>query len=312
LSDQQKRIVFMGSPFYAEVILKALLERFDVIGVVTQPDKKVGRGKTIQSPPVKILSAERTIPCLQPERLSHPDVLDVLRKWDPDLIVVAAYGKILRKDVLEFPRFKCVNVHASLLPKWRGASPIHSAILSGDQKTGVTIMKMDEGIDTGDILTQKEIQIEDNDTTETLTEKLAFAGGQLLVETLPNYFSGIITPLQQNESLASYTRMVAKDDGMLDFSKSAQELERQVRAYIPWPVSFFTWNQSNIRVYKAKVLESSMLSTGQNGIIGKYPCIGTGKNDLQLRKVQAPGKKMMDGKAFLNGTRNWLEKSQIN
>jgi methionyl-tRNA formyltransferase len=308
LSEQEKRIIFMGSPRYAEVILTALLERFNVVGVITQPDKRVGRGKTLQSPPVRNLSAERNIPYLQPLKLTQTDVLDALIKWDPDLIVVAAYGKILKKGILEYPRFKCVNVHASLLPKWRGASPIQSAILYGDQRTGVTIMKMDEGIDTGEILTQKEIIIEENDTTGTLTEKLAIAGGQLLVETLPDYFNGSISPQQQEQSNATYTKMITKNDGVLDFSKKALDLERQIRAFIPWPVSFFNWNQVNIRVHKAKVLNSSVLSIGEKGIIGKYPCIGTGKLDLQLQEIQVPGKKVIDGKAFLNGARDWLKK----
>jgi methionyl-tRNA formyltransferase len=307
VSDRRERIVFMGSPRYAEIILKKLHEKFNVVGVITQPDKRVGRGNNLQSPPVKIFSTDMNIPCLQPSKLSHENTLEFLSKWDPDLIIVAAYGKILKKNILDFPRYKCINVHASLLPRWRGASPIQSAILNGDLKTGITIMKMDEGIDTGEILTQRVIPINGEDTTETLTDGLAALGGQLLVTTIPDYFSGKISPHQQNEEFATYTKMIAKEDGLLDFSKKAQDLERQVRAYIPWPISFFPWNKVNVRVYKARMLESRVLSIGEKGIIGKHPCIGTANRDLQLLKIKIPGKKLIDGKAFLNGARNWLE-----
>ena len=297
----------MGSPEYAEIILKKLNEQFNVVGVFTQPDKQGGRGKVIQSPPVKLYAESVGIPILQPNKLSQDEVWNSLSNWHCDLIIVAAYGKILGKKILEFPKYGCINVHASCLPKWRGASPIQSAILHGDPTTGVTIMMMDAGIDTGEIIEQMEMPISVSDTTATLTTKLANVGADILLDTLPNYINGKIIPRKQPSKFATYTSLIKKNDGVMDFNKSAEELERQVRAYDPWPVSFFKWNKKNIKLYKTKVLSSNVLSLGERGILNKYPCIGTGTLDLQLVELQVPGKQKIDGKAFLNGARNWLD-----
>ena len=297
----------MGSPVYAEIILKKLNEQFNVVGVVTQPDKQVGRGKVIQSSPVKLFAEDREIPVLQPNKLTQDEVWNSFSYWNTDLIIVAAYGKILGKKILEFPKYGCINVHASCLPRWRGASPIQSAILHGDSTTGITIMKMDAGIDTGEIIDQAEIPIFDSDTTASLTNKLAILGADLLVESLQKYIDGKIILRKQSSKLATYTSLIKKDDGVMDFHKSAAELERQVRAYDPWPVSFFKWGEKNIKVYKTKILNSNVLSSGERGILNKYPCIGTGTLDLQLVDLQIPGKQKIDGKAFINGARNWLD-----
>ena len=304
-----EKIVFMGSPNYAEVILREINEKFDVVGVFTQPDKRVGRRRSIQSSPVKDFTKERGIPLLQPKKLTADEVYNVLSNWDPDVIVVAAYGKILRSQILEFPRFGCVNVHASYLPRWRGASPIQAAILNGDLTTGVTIMKMDEGIDTGDIITQKEIKISEFETTALLTEKLAIIGANLLVDTLPRYINGEIVPEKQLSEIATYAGLIKKKDGFLDFQRSAEELERQIRAYDPWPICYFDWIGKNVKVYYARVLISHYLKPGQRGIIEKYPCIGTKTYDLQLVKIQIPGKQKINGIVFLNGARNWIDKN---
>ncbi|MDO9546013.1 MAG: methionyl-tRNA formyltransferase, partial [Pelolinea sp.] len=261
----------------------------------------------LQSPPVIKFSNKTGIPGLQPNKLSQDGVMNSISDWNPDLIVVAAYGKILGQNILDYPEFGCINVHASLLPSWRGASPIQSAILSGDPKTGVTIMKMDAGIDTGEILTQREIQISDSDTTATLSKKLAEIGAELLINTLPEYFSGKIILKEQDEIRASHTQLIKKIDGILNFQKSAEELERQIQAYNPWPISFFRWNGKSIKVYKAKVLRSNILPSGKKGVIDKYPSVGTGNRDLQLLELQMPGKQIIDGKAFLNGARNWSD-----
>jgi len=303
------KIVFMGSPRYAEIILRELNERFDVVGIITQPDKRVGRGRSVQPPPVKVFAKEKGIPFLQPNKLAVEEVLFVLSEWDPNIIIVAAYGKILKSKILELPRFGCINVHASYLPKWRGASPIQAAILNGDQTTGVTIMKMDEGIDTGDIITQKEVKISESETAASLTEKMATIGAKLLVDTLPRYMSGEIFPKKQLSKNATYAGLIKKQDGLLDFQKSAEELERQVRAYDPWPNCYFNWNDKNVKVYSAKVLISHHLKPGQRGIIEKYPCIGTRTYDLQLVKIQMPGKQKISGINFLNGARNWVDKN---
>ncbi len=303
-----EKIVFMGSPRYAEIILRELYDGFDIVGVITQPDKRVGRGRSFQLPPVKVFAKEKEIPLLQPRKLTAENFFYVLSNWDPDVIIVAAYGKILRPKILEFPRFGCINVHASYLPRWRGASPIQAAILNGDQTAGVTIMKMDEGIDTGDIITQKEVEISEFETTASLTEKLATIGAKLLVNTLPPYIKGKIIPEKQLSKIATYAGLIKKQDGLLDFQKSAEELERQIRAYDPWPICFFNWNGKNVKVYNARVIKSHHLKPGQRGVIEKYPCIGTKTYDLLLVKVQMPGKKKISGNVFLNGARNWVEK----
>jgi methionyl-tRNA formyltransferase len=299
----------MGSPRYAEIILRALNKRLDVVGVITQPDKRVGRGRSIQSPPVKVFAKEKGIPFIQPKKLAEEKVLCVLSEWDPDVIVVAAYGKILRSQILEFPRLGCVNVHASYLPRWRGASPIQAAILNGDQTAGVTIMKMDEGIDTGNIITQKEVKLSEFETAASLTEKLATIGAELLVDTLPRYIRGEIVPKKQLSKNATYAGLIKKQDGLLDFQRSAEELERQIRAYNPWPICYFNWNGKNVKVYYARVLKSHHLKPGQRGIIEKHPCIGTRTYDLQLAKIQIPGKQKISGIVFLNGARNWVDKN---
>jgi methionyl-tRNA formyltransferase len=309
LAELLAKIVFMGSPRYAEIILQELYERFDVVGVITQPDKRVGRGRSIQSPPVKVFAQERGIPFLQPKKLEVEDVLCVLSEWDPHVIIVAAYGKILRSQILKLPRFGCINVHASYLPRWRGASPIQAAILNGDQTAGVTIMKMDDGIDTGDIITQKEVEISEIETAASLTEKLAAIGAELLLDTLPRYIRGEIIPKKQSSVNATYAGLIKKQDGLLDFQKSAEELERQIRAYDPWPICYFNWNSKNVKVYNARVLKSHHLKPGQRGKIEKYPCIGTRTYDLQLVKIQMPGRQKISGIVFLNGARNWVDKN---
>src|ERR1041384_762811 len=184
------RVVFMGSPDFSLPTLKALAQNYEVVGVVTQPDRAAGRGRELKPPPVKVLAQELGIPIIQPEKLRQPEAMEQLHLWNPDLIVVAAFGQILRKDVLYLPRFGCVNVHASLLPRWRGAAPINAAILHGDEETGVTIMKMDVGLDTGPILTQRSIPLTRDDTAGSVFQKLSQLGADLLIETLPDYLSG--------------------------------------------------------------------------------------------------------------------------
>src|SRR5919106_3546269 len=198
------RVVFMGSPDFALPSLRTLAQHYQVIGVVTQPDRASGRGREIKMPPVKTLALELGISIMQPEKLRTPEAMEQLRRWNPDLIVVAAFGQILKKDVLDLPRFGCINVHASLLPRWRGAALIHAAILHGDEETGVTIMKMDVGLDTGPILIQRSIRLTRDDTTGSVTETLSRLGAELLIETLPDYVSGKITPTPQPEEGVTY------------------------------------------------------------------------------------------------------------
>lgn len=300
------RVVFMGSPAFAVPILEALARDYDVVGVVTQPDRPAGRGGGLRPPPVKVCAAALGLPVIQPERLGEADAMAQLRAWAPQLIVVAAFGQILKPAVLELPSHGCLNVHASLLPRWRGASPIQAAILAGDAQTGVTIMKMDAGVDTGPILLQRATSISSEDTALSLAERLAHMGAELLLEALPAYLEGRLSPQPQPEQGVTYAPLLRKEDGRLDFQKSAVELERQVRAMNPWPGAWFEWRDARIQVWRARVSHEETPGVGQRGIVDGYPAIGTADRYLILEEVQPAGRKAMSGKAFLAGARKWL------
>ena len=298
------KIVFMGSPDFAVPTLHALAKNYDVIGVVTQPDRPSGRGRELKAPPIKLLAQDLGLAIIQPEKLREPAAMEQLRLWSPDLIVVAAFGQILRLDVLALPPRGCINVHASLLPRGRGAAPIQAAILNGDSETGITIMQMDKGVDTGAMLSQRAIKIEDDDTAGSLFEKLSVLGADLLIETLPRYLSGELQPQAQDESKATYAPMLKKEDGLLDFAHQAEELARRVRAFNPWPSAFFEWNGGLLKVHRAHA-EAGNESAGKKLIWRNQPAVGTGSGILVLDEVQPAGKKSMPGRAFLSGTRDW-------
>lgn len=300
------KIVFMGSPDFALAALKALYENYPVIGVVTQPDRVAGRGRALRPPPVKTLALELGIPAIQPVKLREPEALDQIRFWGPDVIVVAAFGQILRQEVLDLPAFGCLNVHASLLPRWRGAAPINAAILHGDEETGVTIMKMDPGLDTGPILSQRAVPITPDETAGSLFEKLSRLGAELLLDTLPGYLSGEITPRPQPEEGVTYAPMLKKEDGRLDFRQPAEELERKVRAFNPWPGTYFDWYGGMIKVHKAGIRPGKKRA-GDRLVVDGLPALGTSDGLLVLEAVQPAGKKPMPGRAFLAGARNWAE-----
>jgi methionyl-tRNA formyltransferase len=302
------RIVFMGSPDFALPILSALAKKNQVVGVITQPDRASGRGRELKPPPVKALALELNIPVMQPEKLRAPDAMEQLRAWAPDLIVVAAFGQILKKDVLELPSFGCINVHASLLPRWRGAAPINAAILAGDEEIGVTIMKMDVGLDTGPMLAMKSMRLASDLTTDSALQALSQLGADLLIETLPDYISGKLIPHAQPEDGTTYAPLLKKEDGLLDFTRSAVELERRVRAMNPWPGAWFEWNGNLLKVVRASVLSVEKgLVSGSRFIIGGRPAVMSADGALALDEVQPSGRKIMSGKAFLSGVRNWVE-----
>jgi methionyl-tRNA formyltransferase len=305
------KIVFMGSPEFAVPTLQALVGKFNVVGVVTQPDRPAGRGRKLTPPPIKSLAEEYGLPVIQPPRLRQPDAIEQLHNWKPDVIVVAAFGQILRPQVLDLPPQGCINVHASLLPRWRGAAPIRAAILHGDSQTGITIMRMDAGIDTGPILSQRAIPIEAGDNAETLGEKLARIGADLLIETLPGYLVGQISPTPQEDGLATYAPLLETADGELDFNRSAVELERQVRAFYPWPGAFtHIWQGELLKILRASVVRISdldrTLEPGRRTVYHSLPAIGAVGGLLVLKEVQPAGKKPMDGGVFLRGARNWI------
>ncbi len=303
------RIVFMGSPGFAVPVLAALAERYTVVGVVTQPDRPAGRGRQLHPPPVKECALRMGIPLIQPEKLRQPEAMEKLRLWAPDLVVVTAFGQILRQAVLDLPALGCLNVHASLLPRWRGAAPIQAAILAGDKESGITIMKMDAGVDTGAILSQRAIHLAADETGGSLFDKLSILGAELLLEILPAYLNGSLTPKPQPEEGITHAPMLKKEDGRLDFNQDASNLERRVRAMHPWPGAFFEWQGFPLKVHKA---HAEFLLTYIIQPIGKhwnqrgFPAMVCGGNTLLvLDEVQPAGKKPMPGNAFLAGVHDW-------
>lgn len=298
-------VVFMGSPDFALPSLRALAQAYAVVGVVTQPDRPAGRGRKLTPPPVKLLADQLGIPSIQPQRLKEEAAMQQLEAWQPDLIVVAAFGQILRQTVLDLPKHGCINVHASRLPRWRGAAPIQAAILHGDAETGVTIMRMDAGIDTGGVLSQRSNSITSDDTAESLSQRLADLGAVLLLETLPAYLSGEIEPHPQDETLATYAPMLKKEDSLLDLNQPAETLARQVRAYTPWPGAVFDWQGQVLKIRQAHSLSARTAGPGVTVVHGGLPAITTGNGLLVLDEVHPPGKRPMTGKEFLLGARGW-------
>jgi methionyl-tRNA formyltransferase len=298
----------MGSPEFAVPSLRRLAQEYSVVGVVTKPDRPAGRGKQLTPPPIKVLANDIGIPLIQPRRLSQPEALDQLIQWQPDLILVAAFGQILKPEVLELPGYGCLNVHASLLPRWRGAAPVQAAILNGDLVTGITIMIMDAGIDTGKLLSQALTPITYEDTAETLSARLAQMGADLLSSTLPGYFSGEIVPKPQSESQVTYAPMLKKEDGALDFTLPAEWLARQVRAFYPWPGTYMQWHNTRLKILRASVRIDAHFINGVPGSTTRYnklPAILTSEGVLVLDLVQPAGKNPLAGADFLRGARDW-------
>lgn len=302
------RIVFMGTPDFAVPPLKALIDsagpdRWEVAGVVTQPDRPKGRGKKLTPPPVKVVAEAAGIPVLQPDTLKSGQAFAELAALKPDLIVVAAFGQILRKNVLELPPHGCINVHASLLPRWRGASPVTAAIQAGDTETGVTLMMMDEGLDTGPTIAQQAVPINADHTGGSLTEELADVGAELLIDTLPAWLAGKLKPQPQNDALATKTRLLKKSDGKIDWTQPAATIERQVRAFTPWPGTFTDGLKDRIKILAVEVA-ADIQSPPVPGTVferDKQIYVTTGDGALRLDTVQPAGKKAMSAEAMING-----------
>jgi methionyl-tRNA formyltransferase len=286
------RTIFMGSPEFAVPILRALASHYSILTVVTRPDRQA--------------AMELGLSVLQPEKLSSPEVIADLRDLAPDLIVVAAFGQLLKPDLLDLPAHGCLNVHASLLPRWRGAAPISASILAGDPETGVTIMRMDPGLDTGPILAQDRIPMDPAETTASLTGKLALLGADLLIETLPPYLAGSLQARPQAPLGITHAPMLYKDDGLLDFSLSARELERRVRAFNPWPGAYLIWDHSRLKVHRARV-HAAPAAAGLRLQIDREPAVGSAEGLLVLQEVQPEGKRVMNGRDFLLGNRDWVQ-----
>lgn len=298
------RIVFMGTPDFAVGALQALVEAgHQVVAVVTQPDKPKGRGKEMQVTPVKACAMKHNIPVFQPAKVKTPEAVEILRGYEAELFVVAAFGQILSKEILDMPKFGCINIHASLLPKYRGAAPIQWAIIQGEKETGVTLMQMDEGLDTGAMLAKCVVPIEATDTGESLFDKLALAGAKLLIDTLPAVEAGTLNPQPQKDEESCYARMIKKEMGRLDWKKSAAELERLVRGLNSWPSAFTYLNGKTLKIWEAAVeAGNSTKKPGEVAEVTKEAIkVQTGEGLLVLKNVQLEGKKRMDVKAFLLG-----------
>lgn len=299
------RVIYMGTPDFAVPPLCAMKkEGYDVCAVLTQPDKPKGRGKAVQFPPVKECALEYGIPVYQPQKVNTPECISFLKEMQPDVIVVAAFGQILPQEVLDMPPYGCVNIHASLLPRWRGAAPIQWAIIQGDKQSGVTTMQMDAGIDTGDMLLSETVAIEPDETGGSLHDKLASLGAGLLLKTLKGLEEHTITPIPQSSSESCYAKMLHKQMGEIDFGRPADEMERLIRGLNPWPSAFTYFQGKTLKIWRADVQpdNGNDVSLGTVVKVDK-DCfyIKTGKDLLAVREVQLEGKKRMGVDAFLRG-----------
>lgn len=299
------RAIFMGTPDIAAEVLRSLVaSKHEIIAVVTQPDRPKGRGKEVMKTPVKEVAEEHGIPVLQPEKVKAPDSVAALKALQPDIILVAAFGQILSKEILELPRYGCINVHASLLPEYRGAAPIQWCILDGKEKTGITIMRMDEGLDTGDMILVKEIAIEQEETGGSLHDKLAAAGGPLLLEAMEQIEQNTAVYTKQDDSKFTYAKMLKKEMGKLDFNRSAEELERTIRGLNPWPSAYTFWNGKTLKLWKAEVCYDKFDACPTGTVVsveaGKL-WIMTGKGILRVTELQTEGKRRMTTEEFLRG-----------
>ncbi|GIU20362.1 methionyl-tRNA formyltransferase [Shewanella sp. MBTL60-007] len=302
-------VIFAGTPDFAARHLQALIDsEHNVIAVYTQPDRPAGRGKKLQASPVKALALENDIAVFQPKSLRDEDAQAELASLNADIMVVVAYGLILPKVVLDTPRLGCINVHGSILPRWRGAAPIQRALWAGDSETGVTIMQMDIGLDTGDMLLKTQLKIEDSDTSATLYEKLAEQGPTALVEALAGIAENRLPAEKQDESLANYAEKLSKEEARLDWSKSAIALWREIRAFNPWPVSHYEHEGNTIKVWQSHVSDETsskqpgtILSADKNGI-----SIATGEGVLTITQMQLPGKKPLSVADILNARADWF------
>lgn len=301
------KIIFMGTPDFAVGTLEALIEAgHEVVLAVTQPDKPKGRGKEMQYTPVKECALKHDIPVFQPRRVREEECIEELRKYNADIMVVVAFGQILPKEILEMCTYGCVNVHASLLPKYRGSAPIQWAIIDGEEVTGVTTMQMDEGLDTGDMLLKTEVTIEPKETGGSLFDKLADAGAKLCVETLEALQNKTVTPIPQGETTTAYAKMLDKQLGNIDWNKTAVQIERLIRGLTPWPSAYTNWNEKVMKIWDAEVsaidIETEDAKAGTIVKVEKDAFyVQTGEGLLKVCELQIPGKKRMEAGAFLRG-----------
>ncbi len=303
MKPEQIRTVFMGTPEFALPTLQGLIDAgANLVGVYTQPDRPKGRGKKLTASPVKELALAHQLTVFQPERLRRPEAVEELRRLAPDLIVVVAYGQILPRSVLEIPRFQCINVHASLLPKYRGAAPINKAIVDGETETGVTTMLMDVGLDTGAMLVKRSTPIGPDETTGEVHDRLALLGREALEETLRLICAGQLTPQEQDETASTYAPMMNKEDGLIDWSRSAREIHNQVRGLDPWPGAYSYLNGQVLKIAATWVDEEAGGTPGEVlGADAGGVRVACGQGALLIGELQLPGKKRLAAREFLSG-----------
>lgn len=305
MSQTPLRIIFMGTPDFAAEALKTLLTGPDqVIAVITQPDRPKGRGKKLSPPPVKVLAEDAGIPVLQPTKIKTDEFKEELLGYEPDVMVVAAYGRILPKSLLELAPHGCLNIHGSLLPAHRGAAPIQWAVINGDAEAGITIMQMDEGMDTGDMLLKSAIPVTDSDTAGSIFDKLAVLGGETILEALNLLRQGKLQPVKQDEDLATAAPMLKKEDGIIDWQKSAREIHCLIRGLDPWPTAYCFYEGKRMRLFQPEVVHrenrekpGTLLQADKRGLL-----FATGRDCLLIREIQPEGKKRMAVESFLCGT----------
>jgi len=302
------RIIFAGTPDFAARHLDALLtSHHDVVGVFTQPDRPAGRGNKLTASPVKVLAESHQIPVFQPKSLRPAESQELIRALSADIMVVVAYGLILPQAVLDMPKLGCINVHGSLLPRWRGAAPIQRALWAGDKQTGITIMQMDAGLDTGDMLTKLTCDIQPDDTSATLYDKLAALGPRGMLNTLADLEEGLAEPQKQDEALVTYADKLSKEEAQLNWQLSAEQLERCIRAFNPWPVSYFMVEGQPVKVWQADVLPGkgdapgTIIAADKQGIQ-----VATAEGILNITQLQPAGKKAMSAQDLLNSRRDWF------
>lgn len=301
------KIIYMGTPDFAVAPLEAILKAgHEVTAVVTQPDRQKGRGREVQYSPVKECALSYGIPVLQPLKIKEKDAVEELRKYPADIFVVAAFGQLLSEEILNMPRLGCINIHASLLPAYRGAAPIQWCVINGEEKTGVTIMQMAKGMDTGDILLQKEVVLDEKETGGSLFDRLMETGAELIVEVLPKIEAGELTPVVQKEELATYAGKITKDMGNIDFAKSAVTIERLIRGLNPWPSAFTHYKGKILKIWDADVV--SECANAENPVPGTVIAmdkesftLATGEGALRIRSLQPEGKKRMSCAEFMRG-----------
>ena len=290
------KIIFMGTPDFAVPSLAALIDKTEILCVVTQPDRPKGRGHKLQPPPVKIFAEENNLRVIQPVKVKAPEVVETLAEFKPDLIVVVAFGQILSQKILDIPKFGCINVHASLLPKYRGAAPIEWAIINGEKVTGITTMQMDAGLDTGDILLKSEVKIPDEMILPELRERLMTVGADLLLKTLYKLQRGELQPIKQDDSLSTYAPLLKKETGLIDWKKSAREIHNLIRGL------YGSARAGKFKIWRTKISDENLLP-GEIKIIGEKFFVGTGDGSLEILEIQAPNSKKLNAADFLRGNK---------